>query len=152
MPDSVSVQQSIAAAPEAVTALISDVTRMGEWSPETTAGTWSKGATGPAVGARFKGDNVNESKRWSTTCTVTAYEPGKVFTFRVNVGPVKVADWSYTLEATDDGCVVTESWTDLRSGLSKKLGGLASGVTDRDTHNRAGMIATLEALRAAAEV
>ena len=38
-----------------VWSLVSDVTRMGAWSPELEAAAWLDGATGPAVGARFKG-------------------------------------------------------------------------------------------------
>ena len=57
----------VAAAPEKVYELVSDVTRMGEWSPETTSAEWIDGATGPAVGARFKGRNRNGVARWSTT-------------------------------------------------------------------------------------
>ena len=30
---------------------------MGEWSPECFHCAWTKGATGPAVGARFKAKN-----------------------------------------------------------------------------------------------
>ena len=40
-----------------VFAAISDITRTGEWSPECTAGRWVGEATGPAVGAKFEGDN-----------------------------------------------------------------------------------------------
>ena len=37
--------------------LVSDLPRMGEWSPENTGGKWVNGAAGPVVGARFKGSN-----------------------------------------------------------------------------------------------
>ncbi|MGH3151753.1 MAG: SRPBCC family protein [Streptosporangiaceae bacterium] len=43
------VERSIAAAPEAVRELITDITRMGDWSPETTSAQWTAGADGPAV-------------------------------------------------------------------------------------------------------
>ena len=43
----------IAAPPEAVWDLISDVTRMGDWSPECYRCTWLDGGTGPRAGARF---------------------------------------------------------------------------------------------------
>ena len=45
----VEVTKVIAAAPERVYELVSDLPRMGEWSPENTGGTWIKGAKGPAV-------------------------------------------------------------------------------------------------------
>ena len=43
------------ATPEEVWALVSDVTQIGRYSPETFEGEWLDGATGPAVGARFRG-------------------------------------------------------------------------------------------------
>lgn len=52
-----SVSLVIARAPEDVWDLIADVTRMSEWSPETTTASWCDGVADPAVGARFKGGN-----------------------------------------------------------------------------------------------
>jgi uncharacterized protein YndB with AHSA1/START domain len=151
MSDEVRVQRSISAPADRVWAMISDVTRMGEWSPENTGGSWKRGATGPAVGAKFAGKNRNGTKKWSTVCTVTAAEPGSSFAFSVAAGPLKVAEWRYDIAPTDAGCTVTETWTDRRGGLIKKLGKPFSGVADRVTHNRAGMETTLERLAAAAE-
>jgi hypothetical protein len=59
-------QVHIDARPDAVYTVVSDVTRMGEWSPETTKCEWIDGATGPAAGARFKGSNKRGFVRWST--------------------------------------------------------------------------------------
>lgn len=146
-----SVEQAVAAPPEVVWALISDITRMGEWSPESTGGSWVKGATGPAVGARFKGTNRNGKKSWSTICRVVACEPGRTFRFAVSSGGAKVATWGYDIEPTDGGCVVTETWTDDRGFLVKALGKPVSGVAERVEHNRAGMVETLKRLGAAAE-
>lgn len=146
----VSVSRDIAAPAEELWARVSDITRMGEWSPESTGGSWLKGATGPSVGARFVGTNSTGEKAWKTTCTVTECQPGRVFTFRVSVGPIRVAEWAYRFEQIEGGTRVTESWTDQRSALMKPLGKLASGVGDRATHNRATMEATLEALAASA--
>ena len=43
---------------------------------------WLKGdVAGP--GAVFKGHNRNGGKSWTTTCTVTDAEPGRVFAFDV---------------------------------------------------------------------
>ena len=77
--------------------------------------------------------------------------PGQRFSFRVAVGPLPVALWSYEVEPTAAGCRVTESCTDLRPGFFKPIARLATGVADRATHNRAGMEVTLERLAAAAE-
>jgi Polyketide cyclase / dehydrase and lipid transport len=42
--------------------MVSDVTKMGEWSPETFEADWIDGASGPAVGARFKGRDQRDGK------------------------------------------------------------------------------------------
>lgn len=152
MGQQVSVTRAIGAPADTVWAMISDVTRMGEWSPETVGCRWIKGATGPAVGARFAGDNRNGGKSWSTNCTVTAAEPGRSFAFRVDVGPIKVAEWGFAIQPGAEGCTVTETWTDRRGKLATLLGKPLSGVADRAEHNRAGMEQTLERLAAAAEL
>ena len=59
---------------EKVWALVSDVTRIGEFSPETFEARWSRGSTGPEVGAYFKGHvkrNGVGPTYWSP-CRVTA--------------------------------------------------------------------------------
>ena len=49
------VSVHVDATPEEVWALVSDVTRIGEFSPETFEARWRHGSTGPEVGAKFKG-------------------------------------------------------------------------------------------------
>ena len=149
--DEVAVEERIAAPAGDVYALVSDVTRLGEWSPETTACRWLGGATGPAVGARFRGTNRSGWRRWSTTCTVREAEPGRRFSFDVDLGPVPIARWTYELADDGDGCRVTERWSDRRAGWMVRTSPLATGVRDRVAHNREGMRATLAALRRAAE-
>jgi uncharacterized protein YndB with AHSA1/START domain len=146
----VTVTREIAAPPERVWALVSDMTRMGEWSPEATGGKWLGDATGPATGARFRGTNKAGWQRWSTTCRVIECVPGERFTFAVTIGPAKVATWSYDIEPTGDGCRVTESWTDDRSPFFAGVSKRATGVKDRAAHNRRNMERTLEALERAA--
>lgn len=147
----VSVEREVTAEPQRLWEMVSDVTRMGEWSPETVSVTWLGGATGPAVGARFKGKNRNGPWRWSTLCTVTACEPGQVFEFRVSKAGLGIARWRYDFEASGDGCRVTETWIDERGGLVALMGKPVSGVGDRPNHNREGMAQTLARLAAAAE-
>jgi uncharacterized protein YndB with AHSA1/START domain len=145
------VERHIAAEPEQLWAMVADVTRMGEWSPETVGGRWVGGATGPAVGARFRGKNQIGVRRWSTTCTVTEAEPGRSFVFRVHSGPLEVAEWGYRFEPADGGCRARETFTDRRGGIIRALGRLVTGVGDRPGHNRAGMEETLSRLAGAAE-
>ena len=97
--------------PTVVFSAIADVTRMGEWSPECVAARWVGGATGPAVGAKFEGDNRVTMfgvalKRWTTTSEVTACGPGEVFEF-VAEG---YTTWRYRLEPSGAGTKVTESY------------------------------------------
>ncbi|HEX7166412.1 MAG TPA: hypothetical protein VF230_05455, partial [Acidimicrobiales bacterium] len=79
-------------------------------------------------------------------------EPGREFTFDVSsVFGLPVARWSYRFEPTLDGAatVVTESWQDRRGAVIKVLGSVASGVSERGDHNRAGMEETLARIKAA---
>jgi len=151
MSDTAQVTESIAADPELVYKLVSDVTRMGEWSPETTSCRWLGDASGPVVGARFRGTNQRGPLRWSTTCTVTAADPGGEFTFTVAYGPFPVSVWSYAFEPTDHGCAVTESWVDRRPLWMKLSSPAAMAIIDRGAHNRATMEKTLATLKRAAE-
>jgi uncharacterized protein YndB with AHSA1/START domain len=59
--------------------LVTDVSRIGEWSPECVGGTWLDGAQ-PRAGARFEGRNdLGGGFRFSVTCVVTAAERPGVF-------------------------------------------------------------------------
>ena len=146
----VEVRAAVAAEPAVVYDLISDVTRMGEWSPETTSCHWVNGDCA-VIGARFKGSNRHRLARWTTSCTVTAAEPGRRFAFDVSWGPWAISQWSYTIEPTDDGCRVTEAWVDKRTTALRVGSPVVMGISDRAAHNRANMEATLAALKAAAE-
>ncbi len=151
MPATVSVTREIAAPAQRVWGFVSDLPRMGEWSPENTGGRWVRGATGPAVGARFHGWNANGWRRWRTDAVVTRCEPGSCFEFAVSVFRLPIARWTYEIEAAGSGCRVTESFTDTRGRIAKTLGGPVSGVADRPNHNKDGMEQTLANLAAAAE-
>ncbi len=151
MAEQVTVSREIAAPAQQVWNMVSDLTRMGEWSPENEGARWLGGATGPTVGAKFRGVNRNGKKRWSTAGTVVDAQPGGSLAFRVAAVGFPVSEWRYRFESTTDGCRVTETWTDRRGRLVKALGKPVSGVGDRVTHNRKTMEETLRRLKAAAE-
>lgn len=146
--DTVSVSITIDAPPEKVYALVSDVTRMGEWSPECVRCEWLGDDQ-----KRFKGYNRKGRAKWSTTATVVRDEPGEEFTFDVTaVLGIPVARWSYRFEAAPGGgTMVTESWEDHRAGPLKTITGLMIQVPDRAAHNRKGMEQTLARIKEAAE-
>jgi uncharacterized protein YndB with AHSA1/START domain len=141
----IAASRDIAAPPDKVWELVADLPRMGEWSPENQGGKWVKGATGPALGSVFKGTNKNGVRRWSTTVTVVACEPGKVFEFAVTSGPIEVANWRYEFESTDVGCRVTESWQDKRkpwfTTLARVMGDHSSTNAERQMAETLGKLA-----------
>ena len=151
MADQVSVTTEIRAPAEQVWAMVADLPRMKEWSPENDGAVWRKGATSAVPGASFSGTNSRGKKSWETVGTIVEAEPGRVLSFRVTAVGMKVALWTYRFEPTDSGCAVTETWTDERNALVKALGKPVSGVSDRRTHNATGMEETLAKLKAAAE-
>jgi len=151
MVDKVTVSEEISAPAERVWAMVSDVTRMGEWSPESEGAIWLRGASGPDVGATFRGINRNGKKKWSTSGKIVACEPGRLLTFRITVKGLKIAEWSYSVEVVGAGCRITETWIDQRGRIAKSLGKPASGVADRAEHNRGTMQQTLASLKSAAE-
>jgi hypothetical protein len=73
--------------------VVSDLPDMGRLLPENRGSHWQDGATGPALGVRFKGVNAHRDFEWSTTATVTAFEPPRHFSFRVTYGPLQIALW-----------------------------------------------------------
>jgi len=146
----VEVSEHIAAPPADLYAMVSDLPRMGEWSPENTGGRWARGGK-PMVGATFRGTNRAGWRFWRTVVTVTAADPGQRFAFNVHWAAVPISTWEYTFAAEPGGCVVTEAWTDRRPGWMRAVSNPVMGISDRAEHNRAGMEATLRALKAAAE-
>src|SRR5947209_5696078 len=123
---------------------------MGVWSPENTGGKWRGGATGPAVGAKFRGTNRNGFAVWMTSVTITAADPGARFAFDVHALGLPISTWEYTFADAADGCLVTERWTDHRAAWMRTTS-VVTGVRDRTAHNRRGMEETLAKLKATAE-
>ncbi len=147
-----SVTVHMAAPVDQVWDLVSDVTRVGEFSPETFEAEWLDGATGPKLGARFRG-HVRRNGRgpvYWTVCTVTACEPGREFGFAVGGPRGRVVNtWRYQLGPSAGGTDVTESFElpdNLGTRLYWKIAGSARGRTNED-----GMRVTLEKIRAVTE-
>ena len=100
----------IAAAPDAIYTLLTDLSRISELSPECYKAEWEGDATGPAVGATFRGYNRLRGNEWDVACVVVAADPGKEWAFEVpsDDGPGTV--WRYTIEQSGSGSQVTESF------------------------------------------
>jgi hypothetical protein len=143
----------IDAEPQKVWELISDITKMGDYSPEVFEAEWLDGATGPEVGAMYRG-HVKRNERgpiYWTKCRVTESVPGVVFEFAV-VGPGDRAmnTWRYVFEPAEEGGTnVTESFR-LADNILTKAFGLLGGQL-RTARNKRDMLRTLERVKAVAE-
>lgn len=151
MDPDIEVSREMAAAPEAVFNAISDITRMGEWSPENVSCEWIDGHDHAELGAMWLGHNRNGDKEWKTKARVIEFEPNRRFAFECMARDFVFAKWAYTVEETEGGCRVTESTQDLRPESVKQVSFEISGVEDRAAHNRAGMETTLARIAAAVE-
>lgn len=100
----------ITATPEQVYAVVSDLSRMGEFSPECRSVEWLGGATGPAPGARFVGRNRSGLVRWSRHGRVVSAESGREFSFVTEEGGRDSTLWTFLLVPAGAGTSVTESY------------------------------------------
>ncbi|PWW61832.1 SRPBCC family protein [Actinokineospora spheciospongiae] len=140
----------VSASAERVYALVSDLPGMASAAEEFTGGTWLDGASGAAVGARFRGSNRRGWRRWSTTSTVTDAAPNR-FAFEVKSFGLPVSRWQYDIEPGAGGCTLTESTWDRRPSWYLPITVLGTGVRDRVAQNQRNIEVTLERLKAAAE-
>lgn len=141
---------TIAAPPEKVWEMVSDITRMGEWSPGNTGGRWILGASGPAVDAKFLGFNKRGFARWITTCKVTECDRPNAFSFRVLENKMK---WGFRLAPTEDGGTLLTQWRDRDKPpmLPVRLVATALFQGKVDEEMVDGMNRTLAAIKAKAE-
>ncbi len=141
---------TVAASPERLWDLVTDITRMGEWSPENRGGRWRGGARGPAVGARFIGANAHGWVWWPTRCRVVECERPSRFAFTVAESGMT---WGWRIDPDGSGARLTQ-WrehTTTPNVLVKAV--VASGIIgrDRETLMVDGMHRTLAAVKAYAE-
>ena len=142
----------IDAEPLRVWELVSDITKMGTYSPEVFEAEWLDGATKPEVGARYRGHvKRNEvGPTYWTTCEITECRRGEVFEFAVMAGRKPINTWRYEFApGAGGGTDVTESFhlTDhLLTKLWRPLGGFL-----RENRNKRDMLRTLERVKTAAE-
>jgi hypothetical protein len=145
------VTVTIAAPAQQIWDLVADVRNTGKFSPEVMEAEWLDGATGPALGAKFRGHvkrNEIGPVYW-TTCRVTACEPGREFGFAVLLGERPVNNWHYRFAPVDGGTDVTESFR-MSEGLFTTMFGLFGGQLRRRRNIR-DMRKTLERIKAVVE-
>lgn len=149
MQDEVTVHMKAPA--ESIWELVADVRNTGRFSPETLEAEWLDGATGPALGARFRG-HVKRNGRgpmYWTVCRVTACEPGREFGFAVLAGKRTINNWHYRFTPSGAGTDVTESFRLADSAGTRLYWALAGRARGRA--NVRGMTETLERIRSVVE-
>jgi hypothetical protein len=141
----------VACSPEALYDMVSDVSRMGEWSPVCRACWWDDG-DGPRPGAWFTGRNETPDRTWDTRSQVVTADRGREFVFAVGGSWVR---WGYAFTPAAEGTLLTESWEFLTAGITRfhdRYGDDAEAqIADRTEAARAGIPATLAAIKKAAE-
>ncbi len=146
-----SVQIHIDAPAERVWALISNLERMGEWSPECYRVQWEGRATSPAVpGARFRGWNRYGPMKWSVACKVKTAVPDKELSFSTLVREKEMVTWTYQILPSDRGVELVESfdvgWLPLSARLAEDY-----LMRDRDRRREEAMRATVGRIKRLAE-
>jgi uncharacterized protein YndB with AHSA1/START domain len=154
----VEVEILVDAPPARVWELVTDINLPARFSAEFQGATWLADATGPAVGARFRGRNRHPAiGEWETTSHVVACEPERVFEWAVTDPDQPSASWRYSLEAQGSGTRLTQ-WMRIgpgRSGLSIAIDAMPDRedriIERRQSEHRENMTATIEGIKALAE-
>jgi len=140
----------ISATPAQVWTVISDLTRMGEWSPQCK----KMIIIGKPVKAGTRTLNINRRGPlvWPTNSKVVTFEPEKELAFKVVENRTV---WSYKLTPTDGGTLLTESRT-AAGGQTTKLSSVLvdkvfGGNDSFETELAAGIRETLGKIKRAAE-
>lgn len=152
--------------------MVSDITRMGEWSPECCGGRWLSGTPGQE-GARFHGYNREDGAEWTSECEVVTAVPAREFGFTVLafcagrpdedttwVGGSQPGDqtWTFTIQENGSGCVLTQSHTMKLVGPFYRMlleevdeSERLDHVRNRKKHLQHSMESTLAEIRTASE-
>ncbi len=129
----VEVAVEVPATPAQVWTVLSDPTRVGEWSHECRAATWVDGSSVAAVGAKFRGDNQVRRFRWSRICTITELEPERLLSYRTSGGvPSDSTEWRFGLEPVGDGTRITQSFRILKFPRLMELATVVFNPSHRD--------------------
>ncbi|MEJ2889282.1 SRPBCC family protein [Actinomycetospora aeridis] len=107
------VEVVVDAPPEAVWAVLADVTRIGEWSHECSRAEWLGGATAAAPGVRFRGANEAGRIRWARVCTLRVVDAPRELAWRTH-GPRLLGDstdWTVRLEPAGAATRIRQEFT-----------------------------------------
>ena len=148
------LEQSIEiAAPVAqVWALVSDVCRMADWSPQVTSTRLRSGFETVELDTQFTSRNAHGELVWTTHAEIVRFEPELELAFRVEEN---WAIWAFALSPTHHGSTLLTQRRELPEGLSDLSKQFAdeflSGQGSFTESQLAGMRETLDRIKGAAE-
>lgn len=148
------VERYVEAPPRVLYEILADVTRTPERTPDIVRCHWIDGATGPAVGARFKAINSQgRGPNWSNKPMVTVADPGREFTYTRTEPFAGTIEWKHVLTAEGTGTRVLESYTVLKplTIVGWFIIGTLYGLKDRQKELRNSMVDSLDRLAVIAE-
>ena len=140
----------VAAPPERVWALVSDLPRLAEWSPQVVR-SLVRGRRPVRRGSRLVNLNRRGLLLWPTRSEVVRFEPPRVVAFRI---PENLTTWSFVLEPTERGTRIVhrreapEGILPISYRLTEALLG---GEESFQAELREGMRSTLARIKATAE-
>lgn len=154
----VSVDVHIEASPAVVWAIVTDINLPARFSSEFQGAEWLDGATGPRVGARFKGRNQHSAVgEWETTSAITACDNERRLEWAVTDPDNPSASWRFELRPEGSGTVLHQ-WMRMgpgRSGLNAAIDAMPDKeeriVANRLREHELNMRATVEGVKAVAE-
>lgn len=115
----VEVTERLACSPERAWALVTDIELPTRADGELKKVEWLDGATGVAVGARFRGYNASEQMgEWHTEPEIIEVEEGRRWVWRVGPAEAPIAFWGFEVESASDGGAVVRQWAKVGTGRS----------------------------------
>ena len=154
----VTVEIDIAATPERVWELASDINISARFSSEFQGADWID-SDGPREGASFKGRNerTDVDRKWETTSYVVECDEPRVFAWNVNDRDQPSAKWRFELEKIPGGTRLRQSFI-----LGQRLSATGTAMVDnpdqarqilasRSEHHRGNMMLNLQGIKDIAE-
>ncbi len=154
----VTVEIDIAATPEIVWELVSDINISARFSTEFQGADWVDSG-GPREGASFVGRNERSDvdRKWETTSWVVACEAPKVFAWNVNDRDEPSAQWGFELEKIPGGTRLRQRFI-----LGLRLSATGHAMVDnpekaaqilasRQEHHKGNMMLNLQGIKEIAE-
>ncbi len=142
----------IGAPPDAVWALVSDVLRMSEWSPQVISTRLRQDYETVRLGAEFTNRNKHGELEWITHGEIVRFVPERYIAFRIAENR---AVWSFSLEPNGQGGTLLTQRRETPDGISDLsldyTDQFLGGQPDFTDSLRAGMRQTLDRIKAAAE-